>query len=98
MSILVCPLIDRGKFQLCFNGGCALVFFSILATTWCRKFEGLLLVQGMLTGMGMGVAFGSGILVLRSYFDPHLGVAAGLTSAGGSVGMLHDSVDCSNLR
>ena len=62
------------------------MFVSILATTWCRKFGELLLVQGILTGIGMGVAFGSGILVLRSYFDKYLGVAAGLTSAGGSVG------------
>ena len=87
MSILVSPLIDRGQFRACFNGGCAIMFFSILATTWCRNFEDLLLVQGVLTGIGMGVAFGSGILVLRSYFDTHLGIAAGLTSAGGSVGM-----------
>ncbi len=46
----------------------------------------LLIVQGILTGMGMGIAFGSGILVLRSYFENKLGIAAGLTSAGGSVG------------
>ena len=63
------------------------MFFSILTTTWCRDFDELLFVQGVLTGIGMGMAFGSGILVLRSYFDAHLGVAAGLTSAGGSVGM-----------
>lgn len=62
------------------------MFISILATTWCRKFGELLVVQGIFTGIGMGVAFGSGILVLRSYFDASLGIAAGLTSAGGSIG------------
>ena len=86
MSIMVSPLIDKGYFRPCFIGGCVLMFVSILATTWCRKFGELLLVQGILTGIGMGVAFGSGILVLRAYFDTYLGVAAGLTSAGGSVG------------
>ncbi len=48
----------------------------------------LLIVQGILTGMGMGmgIAFGSGILVIRSYFENKLGIAAGLTYAGGPVG------------
>ena len=62
------------------------MFISMLATAWCRKFGELLLLQGILTGIGMGMAFGSGILVLRSCFEKCLGVAAGLTSAGGSVG------------
>lgn len=62
------------------------MLISILATSWCHKFWSLLLVQGILTGVGMGVAFGSGVLVLQDYFTTHLGVAAGLTSAGGSVG------------
>lgn len=46
----------------------------------------LLLIQEILTGYGVGIAFGSGILVLQSYFGSHLSAAAGLTSAGGSVG------------
>ena len=86
MSILVSPLIDKGYFNLCFRGGCATMLISILCTAWCHKFWELLLVQGILTGFGMGIAFGSGILVLQSYFSSRLSTAAGLTSAGGSVG------------
>lgn len=86
MSVMVSPLIDKGHFQPCFTGGCLLMLISILATSWCHKFWSLLLVQGIFTGVGMGVAFGSGVLVLQDYFSTHLGVAAGLTSAGGSVG------------
>ena len=59
---------------------------SILGTSWCHNLGQLLAVQGVLTGIGMGMAFGGGILVLQSYFTTHLGIAAGLTSAGGSVG------------
>ena len=62
------------------------MFLGILVTSWCRKFWELLLVQGIFTGIGMGMAFGGGILVLTSYFSTHLGAAAGLTSAGGSIG------------
>ena len=86
MSIVVSPLIDKGRFRLCFSGGCFLMLMSILVTSWCHKWWELFLVQGILTGIGMGTAFGSGILVLQSYFTSHLGTAAGLTSAGGSVG------------
>ena len=63
------------------------MFIGILATSWCRQFGVLLFVQGIVQGVGMGMAFGSGILLLKSYFDRKLGIAAGLTSAGGSVGM-----------
>lgn len=63
------------------------MFLAILTTSWCHKFGELLLVQGIFTGMGMGIAFGSGVLVLQDYFGSQLGIAAGLTSAGGSVGM-----------
>ncbi|KAF6235558.1 hypothetical protein HO173_006241 [Letharia columbiana] len=82
---MVSPLIDKGYFRLGFNGGCFLMLVSILSTSWCHKFWELLFVQVILTGIGMGMAFGSGILVLQSYFTSHLGIAAGLTSAGGSV-------------
>lgn len=87
MSIMVSPLIDKGCFYWCFYGGCVTMIISIFCTAWCHKFGLLLLVQGILTGVGMGMAFGSGILVLQSYFSSRLSTAAGLTSAGGSVGM-----------
>lgn len=93
MSVIVSPLIDKGYFRLCFNGGSFLMFVSILITSWCHNFWQLLLVQGILTGIGMGMAFGGGILVLQSYFTTHLGIAAGLTSAGGPVGMCFSVLD-----
>lgn len=62
------------------------MLLSILGTSWCHKFTELLTVQGILTGIGMGMAFGSGALILQTYFTTRLGIAAGLTSAGGSVG------------
>lgn len=57
-----------------------------LGTSWCHKFRELLAVQGILTGIGMGMAFGSDALILQTYFSTRLGTAAGLTSAGGYVG------------
>lgn len=93
MCIVVSPLIDKGYFRSCFSGGCFLMFIAILVTSWCHKWWELFLVQGILTGVGMGAAFGSGLLVLKQYFSTHLGTAAGLTSAGGSVGIYFSTLD-----
>lgn len=86
MSIIVSPLIDKGRFRLCFNGGSFLLFISVLTTSFCTKFWQFLLVQGVLTGMGMGLIFGSGMVVLMSYFSKHVAIASGIGAAGGSVG------------
>lgn len=64
MSIIASPLIEKGYFQPYFNGGCLEMFFSILGTSWCHEFGKLLAVRGILIGIGLGVAFGSGVLIL----------------------------------
>ena len=82
MSILVRPSIDKGYFRICFNGngGYFIMLASILGTSWCHKLWQLLFLQGVLTVIGMDMAFGGGILVLQSYFTTHLGIAAGKRS------------------
>ena len=62
------------------------MFISILSTSWCHNFWQLLLVQEILTGIGMGMGFGGGIVVPQAYFTTHLGIAAGLASSGGFFG------------
>ena len=49
-------------------------FLSLAGVAICVE---LLLVQGILTGVGMGLAFGGGILVLQSYFSARLGARSG---------------------
>lgn len=46
----------------------------------------------------MGMAFGSGVLILQTYFSTHLGIAAGLTSAGGSVNSGSGVLELDSLR
>ena len=45
MSVLVSPLIDKGYFHFGLNGGCALMFVSILCTSWRHRIGELLLGQ-----------------------------------------------------
>ena len=91
MSIIVSPLMDKGHFRLCFNGGSLLLVLSVLATSFCTEWWQLLLVQGISTGIAMGLIFGSGVIVLMSYFSKHLGLATGLAAAGGSTGTFYQS-------
>ena len=43
-------------------------------------------MQGFVTGIGMGLVFGAGVVVLISYFSKHVGLATGIASSGGAVG------------
>jgi len=86
MSIIVSPLMDKGYFRLCCSGGSILLVLSILATSFCTEWWQLLLVQGILTGISMGLIFGAGIMVLVSYFSTHMGLATGIAAAGSSTG------------
>ncbi|KAA6415079.1 MAG: MFS monocarboxylate [Lasallia pustulata] len=85
-GLLASPLVDRGLFRLCFVGGSLLLVASLVVTSFCTRWWQLLLVQGGLTGLGMGLVFSSGVVVLMSYFSRRMGVATGLAAAGGSTG------------
>lgn len=88
MAVVVSPLIDKGHFRLCFNGGSLLLVASIIATSFCRKYWQLVVAQGLMTGAGMGLIFGSGAVVLMSYFSKRIAVATGLAASGGAIGEL----------
>ena len=81
--------MDKGHFRLCFNGGSLLLVLSVLATSFCTQWWQLLFVQGVSTGIGMGLIFGSGVIVLMGYFSKHLGLGTGIAAAGGSTGIYH---------
>lgn len=59
---------------------------SVVVTSFCAKYWQLIVAQGVLTGVGMGLIFGSGANVLMSYFSKRIGVATGIAASGGAVG------------
>lgn len=87
MGIIASPLVDRGHFRLCFSGGTIVLVASLVITSFCTRWWQFFLVQGVMTGMGMGLIFTSGVVILMSYFSRRMGVATGLVAAGGSMGM-----------
>lgn len=85
-AIIIAPAINRGRFRSVFTTGSVSLFIGLLGTSFVRTYTSLMIWQGVITGMGMGQIFGSGVIVLSSYFSTHLGVASGLAAAGASMG------------
>nr|OQO18365.1 hypothetical protein B0A51_13975 [Rachicladosporium sp. CCFEE 5018] len=87
LGVPVGRLVDKGYFRLMFHGGSAIMCLGILCTGWCSAFWSLWLVQGLLTGTGMGMVFCAGTIALMSWFDETtMGKAMGLGAAGSCIG------------
>ncbi|GAB1737429.1 hypothetical protein NU219Hw_g1573t1 [Hortaea werneckii] len=87
LGVPVGMVVDRGYFRVMFHGGSVVMVFGIFATAWCEKLWEVWLVQGLVTGMGMGMVFCSGIVALMTWFDERkMGVAMGLGAAGSCLG------------
>lgn len=87
LGVPVGRLVDVGYFRHMFHGGTGLMLIGMFASSWCAAFWSLWLTQGLLTGMGMGMVFCSGVLALMSWFDERkMGVAMGLAAAGSCIG------------
>ena len=84
-------MVDKGLFRLCFNGGSVLLVVAILLTSFCTQWWQLFLVQGILTGIAMGLVFGSAVIVLMAYFSKHIGKATGIVASGASTGSSRSS-------
>ncbi|CZT17525.1 uncharacterized protein RCC_03359 [Ramularia collo-cygni] len=80
-------LVDMGFFHTVFRTGSCLMVLGIFCTAWCKSMATLWVVQGLVTGIGMGCVFCSGITVMMTWFDDsHISIAFGFAAAGSCVG------------
>lgn len=87
LGVPVGRLVDKGYFRLMFHAGTLVMMIGIFATSWCKELWSLWLAQGLVTGLGMGMVFCSGIVALMTWFDERkIGIAMGLGAAGSCVG------------
>ena len=87
LGVPVGRLVDKGYFRLTFHLGSAIMILGIFCTDSAMLEEVLGRVQGLLTGLGMGMVFCSGVVALMTWFDERrIGVAMGLGAAGSCVG------------
>lgn len=54
----------------------------------CTKWWQIFLLQGVLSGVGMGLVFHSGIVLITTYFTTRLGTATAIAASGSSVGKI----------
>lgn len=62
-------LVDMGYFHWVFYTGTCLMVLGIFCTAWCTRLATLWVVQGLLTGVGMGMLFVSGITAMVSMYE-----------------------------
>ncbi|KAI7505823.1 hypothetical protein KC367_g314 [Hortaea werneckii] len=87
LGVPVGMVVDRGYFRMMFHGGTAVMILGVFATAWCERLWEVWLVQGLVTGVGMGMVFCSGIVALMTWFDEtKMGVAMGLGATGSCLG------------
>ncbi|KAK2759783.1 hypothetical protein FQN54_002517 [Arachnomyces sp. PD_36] len=86
MCLITSPLLNKGYFRLCFTGGSILMVVGLIAASFCNQWWQIMLAQGIAVGIGMGLSFSSGIVVLTSYFSSRLGVATSISAAGSPIG------------
>lgn len=72
---------------MAFHGGSAVMILGIFCSSYCTQWGTLWLVQGLITGLGMGSVFCSGMVALMTWFDEKkMGAAMGLGAAGSCLG------------
>lgn len=87
LGVPVGRLVDKGYFRLMFHTGSVIMILGMYCTAFCHHLWSLWLVQGLVTGLGMGMVFCSGIVALMTWFDEKkIGIAMGLGAAGSCVG------------
>ncbi|KAK3621277.1 hypothetical protein LTR56_022885 [Elasticomyces elasticus] len=87
LGVPVGRLVDKGYFRLVFHSGSVIMLIGIFCTAWCKTLWSLWLVQGLITGLGMGMVFCAAIVAMMTWFDERkLGAAMGVGAAGSCVG------------
>ncbi|KAK4504018.1 hypothetical protein PRZ48_004933 [Zasmidium cellare] len=87
LGVPIGRLVDKGYFPIVFHLGVVITWLGLLFTSFCTSLPTLWLTQGFITGIGMGMAFCSGLVALMTWFDEkHIGMAMGFCAVGSCVG------------
>jgi predicted MFS family arabinose efflux permease len=87
LGVPVGRMVDKGCFRLMFHGGTLLMISGLMLSSVCTHLWSLWLVNGLITGLGVGMCFCSGIVALMTWFDERkIGSAMALGAAGSCIG------------
>jgi len=85
-SVIVGPLYDTGHLRILLCLGTFLIVLGITLTSVQSTYAGILLTQGLCTGIGMTCTFIPLVSVLPPYFSSRRSLAMGLAATGSSIG------------
>ncbi|KAI9698348.1 MAG: hypothetical protein M1820_007510 [Bogoriella megaspora] len=88
LSPLTGLLTDRGYFRPVFHLGSLVLLAGTFGMASVHTFGMLVFVQGFVMGVGMGMVFMPGVVVVGQYFRKKLGIAAAMGACGSGVGGL----------
>ena len=81
------PLYDWGYLRRLIATGCFLSVVGMFMTSFCHKYYQIVLMQGLVTGLGLGCLLAPMIGVVAAHFDKRRGLAMGISATGSIFGM-----------
>ena len=92
-GVLSGPLFDRGYLRELLVSGAVLVTMGLMTASVSRHYYSIFLSLVLCTGIGMSLLFTPSVAIIGTYFTSKRAIAAGVSAAGGGVGML-SAVPC----
>ncbi|GAA5873566.1 hypothetical protein JCM16303_001166 [Sporobolomyces ruberrimus] len=86
LALVAGPLFDKGKFRYLLAAGSAIQIASIFLITECKEFWQTMVVQGLMSGIGIGLVFLPALSVQSHWFLRKRAFAIGIVTCGSSIG------------
>ncbi|GAA5924286.1 MCT family MFS transporter [Sporobolomyces koalae] len=86
LALVAGPLFDKGKFRYLIAIGSIVQIASIFLIPECHKFWQTMLVQGVMSGVGIGLCFLPALSVQSHWFLKRRAFAIGIVTCGSSFG------------
>ncbi|ORY54997.1 major facilitator superfamily domain-containing protein [Leucosporidium creatinivorum] len=86
LAVVAGPCFDRGYFQWLIRIGSAIYITSIFLIPECTKFWHVVLVQGLMSGVGVGLVFLPSMSIISHFFLKRRSFVIGIAVSGSSIG------------
>ncbi|GAA6062305.1 hypothetical protein JCM10212_004393, partial [Sporobolomyces blumeae] len=86
LALVAGPLFDKGRFRFLIAFGSAIQITSIFLIPECDEFWQTMLVQGVMSGAGIGLLFLPALSIQSHWFLRRRATAIGIVACGSSVG------------
>ncbi|GAA5979036.1 hypothetical protein JCM5350_004212 [Sporobolomyces pararoseus] len=86
LALVAGPLFDKGKFRYLLAAGSAIQTASIFLIPQCKQFWQTMLVQGLMSGVGIGLCFLPALSIQSHWFLRRRAFAIGIVTCGSSIG------------